>query len=171
MMEDAIMTEPPIYQVVPMTSWKDVENNKAAPEPPASAAVKTADSTTADKPPPATFVELLQFADRDDYILMVTAFFMATLSGLNNPAQLVIFGSIINSFNQVSGLTQSHFISRICMLNPLVFALLLVVATPQGTIEDSINQVSFLALMYLMVAIQIAITNFLQASRRQIGSS
>jgi ATP-binding cassette subfamily B (MDR/TAP) protein 1 len=90
-----------------------------------------ADTTKALKS--VSLFEILSFADDTDCTLMSIGFFMACLSGLNQPAQLIIFGSLLDSFN---GSTKS----------------------------DSTKAVSFLALMYLVVAIQIFITNFLQTA-------
>ena len=81
----------------------------------------------------ATLSELFGQADGHDRCSMVTAFGMAFLSGCNQPAQLIIFGSILNAFNQSST-------------------------------NDSIKMVSFLAVMYLVVAIQMFLTNFLQTA-------
>ena len=81
----------------------------------------------------ATVKELFGLSSFLDRCSMVTAFFMAFLSGCNQPAQLIIFGSILNAFNQSST-------------------------------NDSIKLVSFLAVMYLVVAIQMFLTNFLQTA-------
>jgi ATP-binding cassette subfamily B (MDR/TAP) protein 1 len=115
----------------------DIEHGNPSYDTPTKEAIEVAnvvkegnDSSPAKK---ATLGELLQFADSTDTCLMGTGFCMAIISGLNQPAQLIIFGSILDSFN---GSTRS----------------------------SSIKMVSFLALMYLIVAIQMFITNCLQTA-------
>ena len=47
----------------------------------------------------ATFKELFCTADSQDMWYIGVGFFMALLSGCNQPAQLIIFGSILTAFN------------------------------------------------------------------------
>ena len=80
-----------------------------------------------------SILELFRYADDKDKIAVSIGFFTAFISGINQPAQLIVFGSLLNSFNVSSS-------------------------------EDSTNKVSFLALLYLILGIQMFLTQFLQTS-------
>jgi ATP-binding cassette subfamily B (MDR/TAP) protein 1 len=88
-------------------------------------------------PAASSFSELFSFADAEDVILVRLAFIMSALSGMNQPAQLIIFGSILNSFGVTSNTT-----SR----------------------DEQIKQVSFLAIMYAVVGAQQLLTNWSQTA-------
>jgi ATP-binding cassette subfamily B (MDR/TAP) protein 1 len=88
-------------------------------------------------PSASSFSDLFSFADAEDVILVRLAFIMSALSGMNQPAQLIIFGSILNSFGVTSNTT-----SR----------------------DDQIKQVSFLAIMYAVVGAQQLLTNWSQTA-------
>jgi ATP-binding cassette, subfamily B (MDR/TAP), member 1 len=77
-------------------------------------ALKAVDAS-AEKPTnkPATFGELFCVADTQDKCYIGTAFFMAFLSGCNQPAQLIIFGSILTAFN---GATPAESVKLVSLL-------------------------------------------------------
>ena len=56
----------------------------------------------ASEPPQASLGELLSFADAKDGLLMSGGMLMVVVSAANQPAQLIIFGRILDSFNQSS---------------------------------------------------------------------
>ena len=89
--------------------------------------------TTEENVDPSSFSDLYKYADFSDKISLGVGCFLAWLSGVNQPAQLIVFGSLLNSFN--------------------------VTSTDQST-----QKVEFLALMYLILGIQMLITQFLQTS-------
>lgn len=49
----------------------------------------------------APVTRLFQYADATDKLLMVVGTLAAIASGTSQPLQIVIFGNILNSFNQV----------------------------------------------------------------------
>ena len=80
-----------------------------------------------------TLSELLSHADGKDKMALFMGIGAAVLSGANQPAQLVVFGTLLNTFNGVGD-------------------------------EDMFEQIRFLSLMYLILAIQMFICQFLQTS-------
>ena len=81
----------------------------------------------------ATMSELLSHADGKDKIAMFVGIGAAILSGANQPAQLVVFGTLLNTFNGAGD-------------------------------DDMFEQIRFLSLMYLILACQMFICQFLQTS-------
>lgn len=88
--------------------------------------------------PVAKLSELLSYADSSDLWAMFAGIFAAMLSGLNQPAQLIVFGSLLNSFNGGG---------------------------------DGLDKINFLSLLYLILACQMFICQFLQTSCMVYASS
>lgn len=82
---------------------------------------------------PASFADILRFSTPRDTCCMALGLFTAFISGANQPAQLIIFGSILDAFNSGNG-------------------------------SDVAKQVSFLAIIYLLLGIQMWVTNFTQTA-------
>ena len=97
----------------------------------ATATLKGTTPAPAPAPAPASFTELLAYADFRDKTAIFCGVFAAVLSGLNQPAQLIVFGSLLNSFNGGG---------------------------------NGLDKINFLSLMYLILAIQMFICQFLQTS-------
>ena len=69
------------------------------------------------EPEPANLSEMLSFADRKDKLAMTLGIFAAILSGLNQPAQLIVFGNLLNSFNTGGdGLDKINFLSLMYLI-------------------------------------------------------
>jgi ATP-binding cassette subfamily B (MDR/TAP) protein 1 len=68
------------------------------------------------KIPVARFLELFSVADSKDKCYIGTAFSMAVLSGCNQPAQLIIFGSILNAFNGASPADSIRMVSLLAAI-------------------------------------------------------
>ena len=62
----------------------------------------------------ASFSDLFFVADKTDSYYIGTAFIMAVISGCNQPAQLIIFGTILNAFN---GATAAESIKLVSLLS------------------------------------------------------
>ena len=95
----------------------------------------------------ASFSDLFSLSDASDAAFTRIALSMAILSGLNQPAQLIIFGSILNSFGATTD------------------------TDPGAERDRQIRQVNFLSIMYLVVGIQQFLTNFLQTACIQAAAS
>ena len=110
------MTEEKGFELVPTNGEANEKNNAAAVEGEV-----------------ASLSELFKYADNYDMVAMSVGLFTAFISGINQPAQLIVFGSLLNSFNVSSS-------------------------------EDSTKKVSFLALLYLILGIQMFLTQLIQTS-------
>jgi len=58
--------------------------------------------------PSASFAELFQFSDLKDRLCISVGLFTAVLSGLNQPAQLIIFGSVLGIKNYYHSYLHSY---------------------------------------------------------------
>jgi hypothetical protein len=76
------------------------------------------DSTTPSTP--AKFSDLLEFSSPFDLFCFFTGIFTAVVSGANQPAQLIVFGSILNAFN---GADSQDINSRVSLLALIHFLL------------------------------------------------
>jgi len=91
---------------------------------------------------PASFTELFQFCNQNDKKYLGVGIFMSVLSGANQPANLILFGEVLNSLQQ------------------------------PGTDEDEVTEkINFLALMYLVIATQMFITQFIQTAAMTMASA
>lgn len=64
-----------------------------------------------------SFSELLTYADSCDVTMMVLGITAAILSGVNQPAQLIVFGSLLNSFNTGGdGLDKVNFLAAMYLV-------------------------------------------------------
>lgn len=100
---------------------------------------KPQSTTTEQTPSLAKFADILEFSDLKDCLCMGLGIFTAVMSGANQPAQLIVFGSILNAFNASSS-------------------------------ADISAKVSFLALIYFILGIQIWVTNFIQTAAMSYSS-
>ena len=64
----------------------------------------------------ATFAELFQFSDLKDRLCISVGLFTAVLSGLNQPAQLIIFGSVLDAFNNSTPEESSKLVSFMALM-------------------------------------------------------
>ena len=65
----------------------------------------------------SSFSELLTYADSRDITMMVLGITAAILSGVNQPAQLIVFGSLLNSFNTGGdGLDKVNFLAAMYLV-------------------------------------------------------
>ena len=119
-MIDQLPNEPPSsYKVLDL---KDIENNSHNND-------KQNDSSSTQ----ANLIELLRDASIKDKSYFCIGVITAIMSGANQPANLILFGNILNSFNTADRQEQQRMIS-------------------------------FLAIMYVVVAVQMFITQFLQTA-------
>jgi hypothetical protein len=73
---------------------------------------QTDPSVVSSPAPLSSFSELLAYADYRDITMMVLGIAAAILSGVNQPAQLIVFGSLLNSFNNGGdGLDKVNFLA------------------------------------------------------------
>ena len=103
-----------------------VDNKSSA----TSAASSSSATTTAEG---GSIYNLLRDASLVDKLYLVVGLTTAVLSGANQPANLILFGHVLNSFNTASSQQQN-------------------------------DMVSLLALLYVAVAVQMFITQFLQTA-------
>ena len=65
----------------------------------------------------SSFSELLIYADSRDITMMMLGITAAILSGVNQPAQLIVFGSLLNSFNTGGdGLDKVNFLATMYLV-------------------------------------------------------
>lgn len=74
-------------------------------------------SAVSSSDPQLSFSELLTYADSRDITMMVLGITAAILSGVNQPAQLIVFGSLLNSFNTGGdGLDKVNFLASMYLV-------------------------------------------------------
>ena len=88
---------------------KDSDNKKYDSVP---LSEQTDPSAMSSPAPLSSFSELLTYADSRDITMMMLGITAAILSGVNQPAQLIVFGSLLNSFNNGDdGLDKVNFLA------------------------------------------------------------
>ena len=103
----------------------------------------------------ATFRELFCTADTQDMWYIGTGFFMAFLSGCNQPAQLIIFGSILTAFNGATAASSIKLVSLLAGLYAIMgfqmfissFAQTALMSAAAGKLTKRLRELYFRALL------------------------
>ena len=103
----------------------------------------------------ATFRELFCTADSQDMWYIGTGFFMAFLSGCNQPAQLIIFGSILTAFNGATAASSIKLVSLLAGLYAIMgfqmfissFAQTALMSAAAGKLTKRLRELYFRALL------------------------
>ena len=103
----------------------------------------------------ASFRELFCTADTQDMWYIGTGFFMAFLSGCNQPAQLIIFGSILTAFNGASAADSIKLVSLLAGLYAVMgfqmfissFAQTALMSAAAGKLTKRLRELYFKALL------------------------
>ena len=94
--------------------------------------------TTKAKAPPRRAMHILRYASCKDYAMYAGAFVTVMISGANQPAQLIIFGNLLDSFNNSNTAEAVRLVHFFAMLYAIVAVQQLITITTQTALATRV---------------------------------